>query len=73
MFATFTLLTSATRPSLESSSSIGFETVEATTFAVAPGTFVITTILGGFASGKRFFGSVVNPTIPIIKNPTIRL
>ena len=52
---------------------MGLETVEAATFAVAPGTFVITITFGGFASGKRFLGSVVKATIPIIKKPAIIL
>ena len=71
-FATLTELTSVMNPSRATSSSIGLETVDAATFAVAPGTEVMTTILGGFASGKRFFGSVVNPTIPIMKKPAIK-
>ena len=70
-FATFTLLTSLINPSLAISSSIGFETVLAATWAVAPGIFVMTTTWGLFASGNRFLGSVIKPMIPITKKPTM--
>ena len=69
--ATLTELISVTIPNRDTSCSMGFETVLAATCAVAPGTLVITMTCGGFESGKRFLGSTMSATIPMMKNPPI--
>jgi hypothetical protein len=43
---------------------MGFETVEATVEALAPGTAVNITTSGLFASGKRFLGIFISPKTP---------
>ena len=51
--ATLVELISVISPRRAISSSTGFETVLAATWAVAPGMAVITITCGGFASGKQ--------------------
>ena len=73
MPAMFVELTCRVSDRVETSSSIGLDTVAAATSGVAPGTWLMMIIVGRSLSGKRFLRITTRPYTPRMKNAAIRL